>query len=131
MTVATEVRMTLNYVLDSSCGKYGDTSAIGMALEEPISYNEVHDRVLALAFRMQREGVGKGDRIAILAENSHHWGIAYFAAVRLGGVVVPVLPDLPESDVRHILGEMQVKILFMTQRQVDKIVEMKGGVHGR
>lgn len=131
MTVATDVRMTLNYVLDSSCSKYGDTPAIGMALEEALSYNEVHDRVIALAFRMQREGAQKGDRIAILAENSHHWGTAYFAAIRLGAVVVPVLPDLPESDVRHILGEMQVKILFTTQRQLDKIIEMKGGVQSK
>ncbi|MBB5347119.1 AMP-binding protein [Desulfoprunum benzoelyticum] len=131
MTDATEVRMTLNYVLDSSCSKYGDTPAIGMALEPALTYNEVHARVIALAYRMQREGVGKGDRIAILAENSHNWGIAYFAAVRLGAVVVPLLPDLPESDVRHILGEMQVKILFTTQRQVDKIVELKSGGPGR
>ncbi len=127
MTVATEVRMTLNYVLDSSCSKYGDTPAVGMALEPALSYNEVHDRVIALALRMQREGVEKGHRIAILAENSHNWGTAYFAAVRLGAVVVPLLPDLPESDVRHILGEMQVKILFITQRQVDKIIELKNG----
>jgi hypothetical protein len=34
-----------------------------------------------------------------------NWGNAYFAAVRLGAVVVLILPDLPESDVRHILGE--------------------------
>lgn len=131
MTGATEVRMTLNYVLDSSCSKYGDTPAIGMAFEPALSYTEVHDRVIALAFRMQREGVGKGDRVAILAENSENWGAAYFAAVRLGAVVVPVLPDLPESDVRHILGEMQVKILFTTQRQIDKIIEMKSRGQGR
>ena len=125
MVDASEVRMTLNYILDSSCAKYGDAPAIGMALEEPLSYNEFHRRSLALAHRLQTEGVHKGDRVAILAENSHNWGNVYFSVVRLGAVVVPILPDLPESDVHHILSEMQVKILFTTQRQIEKVYELK------
>jgi long-chain acyl-CoA synthetase len=125
MVVESDVRMTLNYILDSSRAKYGDSPAIGMALGKPLSYNEFHHNVMALACRLQREGVEKGDRIAILAENSHFWGIAYLAIVRLGAVAVPILPDLPESDVRHILNEMQVKILFTTQRQIEKIYELK------
>ena len=31
--------------------------------------------------------------IAILGENSPNWGIAYFAAVQCGAIVVPILPD--------------------------------------
>lgn len=128
MVDASEVRMTLNYILDSSRAKYEDAPAIGMALEEPLSYNEFHRRSLALALRLQSEGVGKGDRVALLAENSHNWGNVYFAVVRLGAVVVPILPDLPESDVHHILTEMQAKILFTTQRQIEKIYELKKDV---
>lgn len=122
------VRMTLNYIIDSSKARFGDLAAIGMAQEEPITYEELHDRICALASRMQGEGVGKGDHIAILAENSHHWGTVYLAAVRIGAVGVPLLPDLPEADVHHILQEMNVKILFTTQRQIDKIYDYRGGV---
>ena len=126
-----DVRMTLNYVLDASRAKYGDSPAIGMAMERPLSYAEFHHSVIAVAARLLREGVQKGDRIAILAENSHNWGMAYFAIVRLGATAVPILPDLPESDVHHILREMQVKVLFTTQRQVDKIYELSQDVIGR
>ncbi|MDP3480546.1 MAG: AMP-binding protein [Desulfoprunum sp.] len=117
--------MTLNYILDSSCAKHGDAPCIGMALEKPLTYNEFSNRAIALAHRLQSEGVQKGDRVALLAENSHNWGNVYFAVVRLGAVVVPILPDLPESDVHHILHEMQVKALFSTQRQLEKIYELK------
>jgi long-chain acyl-CoA synthetase len=96
--------MTLNYIIDSSRSKFGDLAAIGMALEEPITYEEYHDRICALAMRMQKEGLAKGDHIAILAENSHNWGTAYLAGVRIGAVCVPILPDLPEADVHHILN---------------------------
>jgi long-chain acyl-CoA synthetase len=120
-----EVRMTLNYILDSSCAKFGDLPAVGMAMEKALTYHEFHDRIFALAARMNREGVKKGDHVAILAENSHNWGIAYFAVIRLGAVAVPILPDFPEMDVHHILNEMKVKVLFITQRQIEKIFELK------
>jgi len=121
-----DVRMTLNYIIDSSRQKFGDLAAIGMAQEEPITYEEYHDRICALALRMQGDGLKKGDHVAILAENSHNWGTAYLAAVRVGAVCVPVLPDLPEADVHHILNAMKVNILFTTQRQIEKIYDYRG-----
>lgn len=119
------VRMTLNYILDSSRNKYGDLGAIGMAMEDPITYEELHDRVCALAMELMARGLVPGDRVAILAENSHHWGTAYLSVVRLGAVGVPILPDLPEADVHHILTEMKVKAIFTTQRQIEKIYELR------
>lgn len=130
MNSIVEVGMTLNYVIDSSCSKYKDNPAIGMAMEEPLSYGDFHERILALATRMQNEGVGKGDHVAILGENSHNWGMAYLAIVRLGAIAVPILPDLPESDVHHILNEMQVKVLFTTQKQIEKIYELRQELKG-
>ncbi len=125
MNSVVEVGMTLNYVIDSSCAKYKDTPAIGMAMEKPLSYGEFLESIFALAVRLQSDGVGKGDHIAILGENSQNWGITYLAIVRLGAIAVPILPDLPESDVHHILNEMKVKALFITQKQIEKIYELR------
>jgi long-chain acyl-CoA synthetase len=130
MNSVVEVGMTLNYLIDSSYSKYKDSPAIGMAMEEPLSYGDFYERIFALAARLQSEGIVKGDRIAILGENSHHWGIAYLAIVRLGAVAIPILPDLPESDVHHILNEMQVKALFTTQKQIEKIYELRKELKG-
>ncbi len=125
-----ETGLTLNNIIDTSCSRYSDLPAIGMAMEPPISYSELYGRILALATRMQAEGVEKGDCVAILAENSHNWGTVYLAIVRLGAVAVPILPDLPEADILHILSEMKVKVLFLTQRQIDKIYELKTELQG-
>ncbi|BHH84470.1 AMP-binding protein [Desulforhopalus sp. 52FAK] len=130
MNAVVEVGMTLNYVVDSSCTKYKDLPAIGMAMEEPLTYGTFHKRILALAVKLQNEGIRKGDHVAILSENSHNWGIAYLAIVRTGAIAVPILPDLPESDVHHILNEMQVKALFTTQKQIDKIYELRNELKG-
>jgi len=120
----TSVHMTLNDIIDASQKKFADLPAVGMALETPLSYQVFYERIIALAVRLSREGIKKGDHIAILAENSQNWGAAYFAIVRLGAVAVPVLPDLPEADVHHILTEMRVPVLFTTERQIEKIYEL-------
>lgn len=130
MNSVVKVAMTLNYVIDSSCSKYKNNPAIGMAMKEPLSYGDFLESIFAVAARLQDEGIKKGDHIAILSENSQNWGIAYLAIVRLGAIAVPILPDLPESDVHHILNEMQVKVLFTTQKQIEKIYEMRNELKG-
>lgn len=125
MNALIEVSMTLNYLIDASCHKFKDNPAIGMAMEEPLSYADFHEMIIALAAKLQQDGIGKGMRVAILSENSHNWGMTYLALVRLGAVVVPILPDLPESDVHHILNQMQIKALFTTQKQIEKVYELR------
>ncbi|MCW5212519.1 AMP-binding protein, partial [Desulfobulbus sp. TB] len=114
----------LNALIDSSCASYAEHNALGMALETPISYQELHDRIYVLAACLQKEGVCFGDRVALLAENSHNWGTVYFAAVRLGAVCVPILPDLPEDDVQNILAEMECRVVFTSKRQLGKVVKV-------
>ena len=125
LPVIQENATTLNDLIDISCRKYRDLPAIGMALEEPLSYTALHERILALAAHLQALGVKPGDRIAILGENSHHWGITYLATVRLGASTVPIFPELPEADVHPILTEMRCEIIFLTHRQIEKIYDLK------
>jgi len=116
---------TLKDLIDNCALHFGPLPAIGMALEEPLTYQQFHHRIICLALYLQREGIGHGDHVALLAENSHNWGTAYLAIVRLGAVAVPVLPDLPEADVHHILTEMNCRLIFITQRQLEKIYDLK------
>jgi len=114
----------LNDLLDTSLHRYAEYNAVGMALETPLTYQEFYDRVLVLAAYLRSCGIDFGDRIAILAENSHNWCTVYMAIVRIGAVCVPILPDLPEADVHHILTEMECDLLFLTQRQIEKVYDL-------
>ncbi len=123
--VEQECWANLNVLLDSCARNFADRPAIGMALEKSLSYRDFHVRILTLAARLAAEGISPGDRVAFLSENSQNWGAAYFAVVRLGAVAVPILPDLPEADVHHILGEMQCLFIFTSQRQIEKVYDLK------
>lgn len=125
LPVIQENATTLNDLVDISCRRYRHLPAIGMAMEESLSYKAFHERILAIAAHLRRLGVKQGDRVALLGENSHHWGTVYLAVVRLGASTVPIFPDLPEADVHHILGEMRCDVIFLTQRQIEKIYDFK------
>lgn len=115
---------TLNDLLEELAGRYFDRAALGWADKAPITYGEFMDRVSRVAELLRESGIGHGDRVAILGENSPNWGIAYFSIVRVGAVAVPILPDFPESDIRHILMDSEAKLLFATSRQLEKIDDL-------
>jgi long-chain acyl-CoA synthetase len=116
---------TINCLLETSAERYGSRPALGMALEPPLTYSELFQQVTGMAETLRKEGVHKGDRIAILGENSSHWGIACLAVMRIGAIVVPILPDFPEADIHHILLDSEAKILFTTEKQMDKVLGIR------
>lgn len=116
---------TLIDVLEYSVKRFGDRPVVGKALEPPITYNEFLNMVIRTSDLLLDHGVMKGDRIAILGENSPNWGIAYFAAIRAGAIAVPILPEFPEADIHHILSDSEAKILFTTHKQLEKLGDLE------
>jgi len=116
---------TLICMLETSVSRFRHRPALGMAFEKPITYGDFYNSVIGMARILKKQGVSKGDRIAILGENSPNWGIAYFAAVLSGAIVVPILPDFSEADIHHVLTDSEAKILFTTQKQIEKVLGLR------
>ena len=57
---------------------------------ETWSYAHLNERANRAALWLREHGVGKGDRIIIWSPNNPSWVAAYFGALRLGAVVVPL-----------------------------------------
>ena len=117
---------TLNLLLEESARSFGSRPAAGFAFQVPMCYGDFQQKALDVAALLKEYGTRKGDRVVILADNSPQWGLAYFGIVRLGAIAIPILPDFPEADVKHILTETGAKILFTTQRQLEKLYELPG-----
>ena len=114
-------KKTLAALIEAASQRFRQNPAVSMALEKPLTYSEFFAQIVVIADTLVKKGIVKGDKIAILGENSPNWGIAYMASVRIGAVVIPILTDFPEADIRHILDDSEAKILFTTQKQVEKI----------
>src|SRR5579859_4505196 len=70
---------------------------------QPISSDQIYQRVRAVAHALHNWGIGKGDRVAIIAENRWEWAVADFAILALGAVDVPIYPTLTGEQIAELL----------------------------
>jgi fatty-acyl-CoA synthase len=77
------------------------------------TYAELDERCNRLANGLLRAGVVRGDRIALLARNSHTYVAMRFAIARMGGVLVPVNFMLTAEEVAYILQHSGARLLFV------------------
>ncbi len=92
----------------------------------PISSQEFYRNVGGLARALERWGVSKGDRVAILSENRPEWTITDFASQLLGAVVVPIYSTLTGEQTAHILRDSGARtIAVSTEQQLRKVLSIQ------
>lgn len=116
-------KRTIKELIEKSIEKFGDKPALAFYDSEPISYREMGARIGALSEKLRERGVLKGDKVAIIGENSPNWGIAYLSITTMGAVAVPILPDFAGEDIAHIISHSEARIAFVTKKQLDKLAE--------
>lgn len=95
-------RQTLGDVLRRTALRVPSKSAIICGTTE-WTYGEFDALVSRLAAGLAQIGVGHGDRVAVLARNSHGFIALRFALARLGAVLVPINFMLKADEVAYIL----------------------------
>jgi fatty-acyl-CoA synthase len=75
------------------------------------TYAELDDLCNRLAAGLERRGVSKGTRVAVLARNSHAFVAMRFALARLGAVLVPINFMLKPEEVAYILRHAGAALL--------------------
>ena len=112
---------TIKALIENSVNEFPGIPALSFYDGSPVTFSEMGAKIRELGRLLRENDIRKGDRVAILGENSPNWGMAYLSIVSLGAVVVPILPDFPASDVETILNHSESKILFTTKKQFDKL----------
>lgn len=80
------------------------------------SFAETNTRVNRLASALQARGVGKGDRVAILATDSGSYAEVLLGCMKLGATYVPLNNRLSDSEVLTLLQRAAPKALFVSSR---------------
>jgi len=80
------------------------------------TFGELERASDALAARLQAEGVRRGDRVAVMADNSVEVVVAAFAVLKAGGVFVVVNPTTKPGKLSYILGDCKVRALVAHER---------------
>ncbi|WP_316193297.1 acyl-CoA synthetase [Bradyrhizobium sp. SZCCHNRI1029] len=103
-------RQTLGDLLRRSAARTPGKTAV-ICGEVSWTYAEFNAIVDRLAAGLATRGVGKGERVAILARNSHAFAALRFALARLGAVLVPINFMLKPEEVAYILKHAGARLL--------------------
>jgi long-chain acyl-CoA synthetase len=96
-------------------------------LWQPISSDQIYQRVRALGQAFLAWGAQKGDRIALIAENRWEWAVTDFAALAIGAVNVPIYPTLTGEQIAVLLHDAGCRIAVVSTRsQFDKLNAVRG-----
>ncbi|MFB8178531.1 class I adenylate-forming enzyme family protein [Streptomyces sp. NPDC055966] len=81
-----------------------------------LSYREVDALSDSVAAHLAARGLERGDRVAVLLQNSPHFVLALLGAWKAGAVVVPVNPMYKSAEVGHVLRDAEVTALVCSDR---------------
>lgn len=89
--------------------------------DRPYSYKELDRLSSQLATSLDGQGVGKGDRVAILFRNCVEFIVTDLAILKLGAVKVPLNEMLSVSDVAYMIEHSGARVLVVHSSLVDKL----------
>jgi long-chain acyl-CoA synthetase len=121
------------HVFDAAASRFEQRTAIEIQKRDSIerhTYRELRDLAVARAAWLAAQGVGKGDRCAILADNDAWWCGAYLGILRLGAVAVPLDTNYSAEQIVTILRDAGARVLFVNERLKPTAREAVSGMAG-
>jgi len=101
---------SLYEMLEASAQRYADRVALDFFGAET-TYTELRHAVDRAAEALRTAGVRAGDRVALVLPNCPQHVVAFYAALRLGAVVVEHNPLYTESELKHQLADCGAKVV--------------------
>jgi long-chain acyl-CoA synthetase len=112
---------TLARILDQTADRFAELPAL-LYGEKSWTYRELLARVNRMAGGLSRLGVRKGDRVVLALPNCPEYVISFFAAQKLGAVVVNAGPLIGADDLRTIIALTNPRVVIGLDLQAQKIV---------
>ena len=106
----------------------GDHTAL-VCGDQRITFSELLQQVNSLADGLKRQGIGKGDRIGVIAYNCHQFFRLFGAAAASGAIITAINWRLSAEEIQHILTDAAPEALCFDRTHeplVKKLVETTG-----
>ena len=114
---------SLRVILDASRGR-GDAAFI-VYEDEVLTFEEHYRAAAHLAeILIERFGVEKGDRVAIVMRNFPEWSIAFWAAAAAGAIVVPLNAWWTGDELEYGLQDSGSKVVFVDAERLDRLTDV-------
>jgi long-chain acyl-CoA synthetase len=91
--------------------------------DERVSFEAFYRAVSAFARELQAQGVGKGDRVAVIMRNLPEWVVAFYAAASLGAIVTPLNAWWTGAELEYGLTDSGTKVAVMDAERYERLKE--------
>ena len=116
---------TLALAFERQAAKYGDRTFLTNKRDkqwQSHSFAAISDAAGRLRAGLAALGVGVGDRVAILSDNSPQWIVVDQAVLGLGAIVVPLYTTSGVEETRHVITDSGANIIAVAGSELVKKV---------
>lgn len=92
------------------------------ASEKWWTFQEVNAAANQLARLLKKQGLKRGDRVAILIENSLEYVVSYYAILKSGGITVALNTESTPEDIEFIAGDCGIRFLVTNTRFIQRVM---------
>jgi acyl-CoA synthetase (AMP-forming)/AMP-acid ligase II len=117
--------LNLGEVLSANARLFPDRAAAS-DLDRTMTFRQWNARACRLANALIGLGLGKGDRVAVLAYNAVEWLEIYAATAKAGLVMVPINFRLVGPEIAYIVGDSGATALIVQDALAPLIEEIRG-----
>ena len=90
--------------------------------DDRVTYEAFARATIRLARQLQADGVGKGDRMAVIMRNLPEWPVAFFAGVLCGAIVTPLNAWWTGAELEYGLADSGTKVALVDDERLERIL---------
>ncbi|MCU1691793.1 MAG: long-chain fatty acid--CoA ligase [Frankiales bacterium] len=102
--------LTIASILAESAVRHADRTAVVLG-DLTLTYSQLWAHARQYAQVLKDQGIGPGDKVALLLPNTPHFPLTYYGVLALGGVCVPVHALLKAEEIEYVLTDSGAKAL--------------------
>jgi long-chain acyl-CoA synthetase len=91
--------------------------------DDRATYEAFGRATIKLAHQLQADGVGKGDRVAVIMRNLPEWPVAFWAGILCGAIVTPLNAWWTGAELEYGLADSGTKVAIVDDERLGRIVE--------
>jgi acyl-CoA synthetase (AMP-forming)/AMP-acid ligase II len=95
------------------------------------TYRALNETVNRSAHGLRELGICKGERVALLAHNSDHFIILWWASTKIGAVITPVNWMLRAEEIRYIVEHAEARAFFVEDALVRNVLRIQDALLDR
>ena len=116
--------LTLSDYLDRSVREFPENPALNF-MGYTLTYKQLNHMVLQFAAFLYKSGIRKGDRVAVIMPNVIPCVAAYYAILRIGGVVVLNNPLYTDTELLHQFKNSNAKVAIVLDLLANRIIGLR------